>query len=1196
MSATTAVPVAPRINITELIKQSAIESGWERSLTGGGVLNAVQSSQALCGLSQEVDRLFEEAANQLNLQSLLNFLSELCDASQQQLYGLSRQVPSERGPGGDSPLPFNALHLYRLQEVLMKVVHSDRPLLHLIHTWTIVSPHLVECAGHRDRNVSKMAVTCVHDFIVAMLSERPELPYFHVNELLCKALENMLCLEVCDGDVQDQIVCSICELVEACTADIKSGWRPLFGALRAVKIEYTANEEVNDARQRHVAAVLDVFEVYLATDNILVFANATVDCILCLLKYIRGPAEFDSSSGDDSDSGSDFVMGTTGGENLCIPALGYLKRCAQILQTMWKMPACPVFNCAKRIQTTPSHVFVDSSLPHMNMEDFIRHYHEASLHRCETCTSKPPKQTVSDGTTPTPKREPQDNHSLQDEGGTDSLNSVDSGVVTGQNDFKSSSKTDVQDKSLKDGEMQDKSLRDRDSVEESPGRCERCDALHLLHKQPGGATEGSLDLVSSLDAIDNSTGILHVLFLLLEGLSGAVSSCPRSYQPQTLEMLFDILRSTADIPGAKFSLFCVNSLLLPMIQSWLREGSRKLGYWDCGANNFKQCCGLCTDLVVALVQKFSGSSEEVSRSVELMLRQLYSILVECISQPTEIISRLGCSCIRHVMLSAGNFFTEEMWQISGVAMETALDVSTFHLRQLMLLFHVDSNNFYGDIAQVKVAMRRDSSPQETRRLRHLAHQVFLLDNQMSAHQQTDDVEEDKSFVFLLYKPGEDHSLNPEDILLRLPFRNVVVGLLANQLLLQTIGSVLLTPESVNSPSPLTDEKHHTLSGMISKLSVRNMLKMLDCLRNAYKTAVEFDSRPGLKFLIQKVARTEVAVNLYKQAGASIVFYIHSLLQICANIPDLTTVKVKQLSCSVQQNLLNNCYLNAKHNSSIAKVLASPDLFIQLLKAICDELCQSYVDILSDETSSCVDSMAEQQVFFLIAQPDDITDIVGKRKKSQTEDPKPKPSGHSQDLMSAAVPLQEQICPSSEGSTEDEQDVESSDSDYPTKSKRELREEQDSKVYTIATDSLIKSLMTEYKRRKQANAMPKFVKISKKTKKSKERKPMEFVDKVERQIEEQRKTSYMKDSEARIKSWTELLCSVLGLFHQLPEDQFRTLLPTVFNCITQLVCHAADQRLRDSVGQIVYRLGIILELTNESSEYKEETDPQKQRLQ
>ena len=86
-----------------------------------------------------------------------------------------------------------------------------------------------------------------------------------------------------------QIVCSICELVEASASDIRSGWRPLFGALRAVRIEYTTVEEVNEARQRHVEAVLDVFDVYLNTDNILVFANATVDCILCLLKYVRGP-------------------------------------------------------------------------------------------------------------------------------------------------------------------------------------------------------------------------------------------------------------------------------------------------------------------------------------------------------------------------------------------------------------------------------------------------------------------------------------------------------------------------------------------------------------------------------------------------------------------------------------------------------------------------------------------------------------------------------------------------------------------------------------------------------------------------------------------------------------------------------------------------------------------------------------------
>ena len=88
-----------------------------------------------------------------------------------------------------------------------------------------------------------------------------------------------------------QVVCSICELVETCTSEIKSGWRPLFGALRAVKIEYTTVEEVNEARQRHIAAVLDVFNVFLNTDNTMVFANAAVDCILCLLKYVKGPGE-----------------------------------------------------------------------------------------------------------------------------------------------------------------------------------------------------------------------------------------------------------------------------------------------------------------------------------------------------------------------------------------------------------------------------------------------------------------------------------------------------------------------------------------------------------------------------------------------------------------------------------------------------------------------------------------------------------------------------------------------------------------------------------------------------------------------------------------------------------------------------------------------------------------------------------------
>jgi hypothetical protein len=51
--------------------------------------------------------------------------------------------------------------------------------------------------------------------------------------------------------------------------------------------------------------------------------------------------------------------------------------------------------------------------------------------------------------------------------------------------------------------------------------------------------------------------------------------------------------------------------------------------------------------------------------------------------------------------------------------------------------------------------------------------------------------EERSYIFLLYPPDLSHTLNPDLFIVRVPFRNLVVGLLAHQMLLQTVGSVLL---------------------------------------------------------------------------------------------------------------------------------------------------------------------------------------------------------------------------------------------------------------------------------------------------------------------------------------------------------------------------------------------------------------------
>ena len=69
----------------------------------------------------------------------------------------------------------------------------------------------------------------------------------------------------------------------------------------------------------------------------------------------------------------------------------------------------------------------------------------------------------------------------------------------------------------------------------------------------------------------------------------------------------------------------------------------------------------------------------------------------------------------------------------------------------------------------------------------------------------------------------------------------------------------------------------------------------------------------------------------------------------------------------------------------------------------------------------------------------------------------------------------------------------------------------------------------------------------------------------------------QDSEAHLQSWSELLCTILGLFHQLNDDQFKLLLPTVFSCVNHLICHAQDMRLREELAQWLHRVGELFTL-------------------
>ncbi|KAI0235879.1 Brefeldin A-inhibited guanine nucleotide-exchange protein 3 [Lamellibrachia satsuma] len=441
----------------------------------------------------------------------------------------------------------------------------------------------------------------------------------------------------------------------------------------------------------------------------------------------RKCGECDADDNDDSDSGSDVMEVTA--ESLCLPALGYLQHCCSILASMWSMPSCPVISDADRIRTTVSPYCVDPDILNFDM----------SAYRAAFGVMAPP--------TAPPEWAPHGQAPHSQRNGTTQRG---------------------EDRATKNTHWNE-------------------------DVSPEGSDDGS-ELgyrVTPLGQLDKPTGVLRVWFLVLEGLTNTVSACTRNYQPQILQTLFELLRSTAELPGAAFALYCVNHLLLPKLQQWLRHGNQITNYWHSGSlANFKQYCGLCTDLVVEFILQFTAMAEE-ELAVEFMLKQLLDVLVECVAQATESLSRLGCSCIRHCVLSCGPELTEAMWYIAMCGIKSACHVSVNSLQQLMTPFLPNSDNFYGDIGHVKVAVRKDQSEAGCDRLCHLAHQVFLLESQQGGRSPLDKaLDENQSYVFLIYPPTESDT-GPDNRLTRVSFSSVVVGLISHQLLMQTVATLLL---------------------------------------------------------------------------------------------------------------------------------------------------------------------------------------------------------------------------------------------------------------------------------------------------------------------------------------------------------------------------------------------------------------------
>lgn len=1137
-------PVIQPLSIQELLKESSRGRGLE--LRGGSLMTGSSAAKAVCTLSTQADRLFEEASTKLNLVGLVGFLQQLRKASQSQLFDSVTETGdySLAMPGEAKSTQDRALHLFRLGEAMLRIVRNkSHPLLHMMRAWSVVAPHLVEAACHKERHVSQKAVSFLHDVLTEVLCSWAELPHFHFNEALFRPFEHIMQLELCDEDVQDQVVTSIGELVEMCSPQILSGWRPLFSALRTVHSSKTDTKDYllgEYSMGKSQAPVFDVFEAFINTDNIQVFANAATDYIMCLLKFVKGLGEVDYKEIGD-------CVNTSGlsSTDLCLPALDYLHKCSQLLSKIYKMPSKPVFLGARL-----------ASLPMRSQERSI-------------------------------------------------------------------------------------------------------------------SSEDGMDCV--LQEFDDDTGLIQVWILLLEQLTAAVSNCPRQHQPPSLELLFTLLRELTNVPGPGFAIFAVIQLLLPVMSLWLQRSHGDHAYWDMAAANFKHAIGLSCELVVEHVNSFIHSDIGYESLINLMLKDLFKLLVACVSEPAETISRVGCSCIRYVLVTVGPVFTEEMWRLACCALQDAFSATLEPVKNLLACFHSSSESSNGDACEVKVAAPSHSPSAEAEywRIKAMAQQVFMLDTQCSPKtpNNKEGFEHAQSCVLIIELPSDQQSNgHTQKRKIGIPYRTIVVSLLSHQVLLQNLYDILLQefvkqPEGQDRVTPVTSDPSRPSAGFLRYISMTNLAIILDLLLDSYRAAREFDTRPGLKYLLMKVSGVCGAANLYRQSAMSFNLYFQALLgAILSQADSITAQQVKRILYEEEEGSSDSSHPNSasSEDEDIFEETAQvspprgrdkrhpwrapvPSLSVQpvggadwawlvkRLYKLCMDLCNSYIQMHRDLESSLEESthlrtgLGAEHVFFLpLFQSETSTPTsIGGFSARGTPSEDYGYRGHTTDTSAASPGETPTPSPgfSCTGSLPHHfrTGCEGRDSGISTGPgrRKEWWETAGNKLYTIATDKTLSKLMMEYKRRKQQQQAPQqshlnlFMKEQGRTEKRGPgmeaqrplQRPQNLLDQqgpplrhsvsagpeVLRQDKRPRSGSTvsshnisLRDSEAQIQAWTNMVLTLLDHVLLLSNSSFLALQPVLYPCLSQLTCHVTDPRVRQALREWLERVGRLYDITAERS--------------
>ncbi|VDM57039.1 unnamed protein product [Angiostrongylus costaricensis] len=208
--------------------ETAADRSVENAI-GNGEVDRDSLNKALCILIAKVDRFYSKVGHELNLRSLRELCLAVTSASENRIFYSGRKA---------AVLTPTTNLLTRVSDILSSL--GNRPLVHQMLVWPIVCSHFVHVPNQSDMIQSRVGVIALSDTISSLILAESQGLCF--NQMLVAPFQTIACSETCSPETREQIVAVLADFVKTKSDRIGSGWKTLFGTLRAVR-----TSEVDDA-------------------------------------------------------------------------------------------------------------------------------------------------------------------------------------------------------------------------------------------------------------------------------------------------------------------------------------------------------------------------------------------------------------------------------------------------------------------------------------------------------------------------------------------------------------------------------------------------------------------------------------------------------------------------------------------------------------------------------------------------------------------------------------------------------------------------------------------------------------------------------------------------------------------------------------------------------------------------------------